>query len=112
MARTKQTSRKPPKQLEAERKREEAARAARKQKQEQKKAKPSKKPKKAKEAEKKEVIFILFSLYAKFRRDLKIMVFFALDFPENYAAKVFFGCFDAPNFLRILSVFCLFLVEY
>ena len=63
MARTKQTSRKPPKQVEAERKREEAARAARKQKKEQKKAKPSKKPKKAKEAKKKEVIFILFSLY-------------------------------------------------
>ena len=63
MARTKQTSRKPPKQVEAERKREEAARAARKQKKEQKKAKPSKKPKKAKEAKKKGVIFILLSLY-------------------------------------------------
>jgi len=57
------TSRKLPKQVEAERKKDEASRAARKQKKEQKKAKPPKKPKKAEEAKKKEVIFILLSLY-------------------------------------------------
>jgi len=48
----------------------------------------------------------------KFRRDLKIMVFSALDFSGKYAAKVFFGCFDAPIFLVILYVLCVFLFEY
>jgi len=47
MARTKQTSRKTPQQVE-ERKREDAECVARKQKREQKKAKHAKKPKKAK----------------------------------------------------------------
>ena len=93
--------------MEAERKREEAARAARKQKKDQKKAKPSKKPKKAKEAKKKEVIFILFPSmidFTKFRRNLKIMFFFVWILPENVRQKYFLDVLTHPNFV----FYCLF----
>ena len=60
MARTKQTARKTPQQLEEERKREEAARAAREARREKKKAKASKKRKPATKPKKKEVPSIFF----------------------------------------------------